>query len=120
MPENPKGPIKNDRPKNIVIQKLHFDKAQIAQYEDLIKEHRDQIFEKEQEISNVKMQLYNVLISNDTLQKEKLIQQLGALQSEIETIHYQHFLDIKSLCKPQQLSDFNDFTKEIVLVFKRK
>lgn len=70
----------------MIIDKLNFDVKQIALYELLIKAHRTQINQKENEISRVKIKLYNILNTNESIQKDRLIQNLGHLQSQIK--HY--------------------------------
>src|SRR6185436_8838903 len=58
MHEGPGGPPE-DRPKKIIIERLHFDKEQTAQYEQLISHHRDSIRDLDRQIRKAKSDLYS-------------------------------------------------------------
>ncbi len=104
-------------PKHLIIKKLDFDKEQIAAYELLVEDHRNQIREKNNAILSKKQALYGQLsLAQDSL-KSLLMNDIAQLQAQVEEIHYQHFLDIKRLCKPSQMEKFNAFTKEINKLF---
>lgn len=108
-------------PKNLVIEKLHFDDRQVAKYELLIQEHREAIREKEGQILKLKQKLYAGLGEDAPPKTDKIIQfQLGMKQMEIEEIHYAHFLEIKDLCRPDQQVYFKRLSKELAHLFDRK
>lgn len=108
-------------PREIVIRKLHFDAEQIAQYEVLIKEHREAINRLDNQLRIFKNNLYKQL--GETNVKEgnnKLFLEIATTQATIEEIHFNHFLAIKKLCKPEQLDDFNNLTNELSTIFNRQ
>jgi periplasmic protein CpxP/Spy len=111
------GPAKQEGPKQIVIDKLHFDQAQTAAYERLITEHRMAIRGLKDSISNAKQRLYESLKSDDFILKDSLINVLSVLQKRIESVHYEHFIEIKKLCKPPQIDAFNALTNELAFYF---
>lgn len=120
MLKNPpkKEILQHDKPKNIVIKTLHFDKKQIQSYENLIKNHRAQIHKNDEQMLELKKKLYQLLnTENSRVAADSIVLKMGKLQSEIELIHYNHFLDIKALCKPEQLAYFNALSTEINAVF---
>jgi hypothetical protein len=51
------------------------------------------------------------------MNKDSLENKLGELQRQIETVHYNHFTDIKKLCKPEQLENFNALTHDLAKFF---
>ncbi|MEZ5045994.1 MAG: hypothetical protein R2831_03280 [Chitinophagaceae bacterium] len=104
-------------PETIIIKKLQFDKIQQKEYHTLVLQHQKDIRVQEDSLRFFKNALYKTLQNNDTLTKEALLQNINNIHEAIEHIHYQHFLAIKSLCKPNQLSDFNAFTEEIAKLF---
>ncbi len=106
-------------PREIIIEKLHFDEQQIEAYELLIREHRKQIDAVDEKIRDTKNSLYALLNSNDSSSKDSLIIALGNYQKEIETTHFNHFADIKKLCKPDQMDDFEELTKELSRLFSK-
>lgn len=104
-------------PKRLVIEKLHFSPDQTAQYEQLIEEHRTQIDPLNEHIKAAKNRLYITLATNDAARKDSLINQIGSLQRQIEVVHYNHFVALKKLCRPDQLADFNELTTDLAGFF---
>lgn len=119
-----KGNCPSDRrmPREIVIEKLHFDKNQIVAYEKIIEIHQNTIRDLDKSIRETKNELYQLLNSDkiDSVQKDSLFLRLASYQKQIETTHFNHFLDIKKICKKEQLSDYNDLTKELSSLFAPK
>ncbi len=108
-------------PRNLIIEKLNFDSDQITAYDILIKNHQDKIELTEKKIAEIKNILYSTLNDDVTLEfKDTLISELSGFQSKIEDIHYEHFRDIKMLCKPEQISLFKDLTTELTDYFSPK
>jgi len=107
----------NEQPKNIIIQKLKFDDTQIKAYQDLIDEHRQNVREYNDEIREVKNELYLTLSDNNPTKVSDLQNRLAQLQKEIELVHYNHFAAIKKLCKPDQIAAFNELTAELAAIF---
>jgi periplasmic protein CpxP/Spy len=107
-------------PRQIMIEKLHFDTAQIAAYDQLIEQHRNKIRTKETEITNAKSQLYLILQGEDRSQMDMLIRNIGQLQEAVERIHFEHFSGIKSICKGSQIADFNNLAVDLSMYFSPK
>ncbi|MFT6749198.1 MAG: protein CpxP [Flavobacterium sp.] len=106
-------------PREIIIEKLHFSKNQIFAYEKTIEIHQNTIRDLDNSIRETKNELYQLLNSDkiDSVQKNSLFIQLANYQREIETTHFNHFLDIKKICTKEQLADYNDLTKELGRIF---
>lgn len=111
-------PHRGGSPREMIIEKLDFGTDQISAYDELIKNHRLQLGDVEKEINLLKNVLYSSLIETDNPgTKDSLFAVLGSMQSEVEHIHYSHFEEIKSLCKPDQIPAFNAMTKELSSYF---
>jgi hypothetical protein len=111
---NPEGP------KKLIIEKLHFDDAQIKAYDQMVEWHRSEIRKSDEQILNLKKVLYSHLNEEiDQHTKDSLIAQIANVQITIERTHYKHFEDIKKLCKPDQQKDFEQLTQEIADLFGR-
>lgn len=109
---------RREEPKIFIIEKLHFDAAQISKYEKLIKWHRENINASDEKVKDLKKELYACLKSeNHSVSADSLIKEIGKEKLHIEQVHYQHFSDIKNLCKPDQLSDFNSLSTELTKLF---
>ena len=112
------GPKMHKGPKEVIIDKLHFDKEQIKIYEGYIQKHRHSINDNEDRMNELRSKLYENLSSQqDTHKIDSLLSKIASQQYIAEKINYNHFLAIKRLCKPSQQNDFNELTKEITNLF---
>ncbi len=109
-----------DKPKNIIIERLDFDDDQITAYSMLVDEHRKVIRSKNSEILQCKKALYLHLTQTDQGKIcDSLTSTMAKLQKEIETIHFEHFLDIKNLCNQNQLEKYELLVGDLVEIFNR-
>lgn len=120
-PPHPRGLEGRPKPREIIIEKLHFDTNQIERYDALIAWHRQNIKAVEDDIRNSKNELYLLLNSTSVNEKVKdsLILALSNDQKRIESIHFKHFQDIKQLCTPSQLEDYEALTAELSKLFSK-
>jgi len=100
--------------KYVVIEKLNFDDNQIVEFEKLIDWHQKEIRATDREIRTLKNKLYSTLIT-DTIEglRDSLISEIGKKQMKIETIHLNHFTQVKKLCRLEQKAAFEDFSTEL-------
>lgn len=108
------------KPREKVIQVLGFDDAQIARYDVFIKKHRAQVTDFEKKAFEAKTALYECLNGSDLSKRDSLLESLASMQFAIETIHYKHFEEIKSICRPDQLANFATLTEDLVSIFNHK
>ena len=104
-------------PKKIIIDRLHFDANQVADYEKLIKKHRTEIIQKDAELSAARQAIYQQLLMEDFSKKDSLIAQVGQLQEAVEQIHFAHFLELKNLCRADQQADFGALVSDLARYF---
>lgn len=106
-------------PREIIIEKLHFDANQQNEYEKLIQWHRHEINKFDDSIRHAKNELYSGLsqATVDTKEKDSLISAINSYQKQIEETHFKHFQDIKKLCRPEQKKDFENLTEELSRIF---
>ena len=115
-PKHPHG----EGPRNIIIERLHFDRNQILKYDQFITQHRAKIKQKEKEMIALKNILYlQLLEENDSSTIDSLQSKIGSVQTEIENIHYRHFEDIHRLCNDDQEKYYAELVKEIAQLFSR-
>ena len=108
-------------PKNLIIKKLDLDEKQIAHYSELISTHRALIMDEDLEIKKVKKELYLHLRRTPNKQTiDSLTYEIGLIQIKIEKHHYEHFEDIKNLCKPYQLKNYDELISEIQELFSHR
>ncbi len=110
------------KPKDIIIEKLHFDATQIQKYEDFIKVYRNTIDSLNNNSREIKAVLYTQLkqptVNNKV--KDSLIQLTLVNQKRIEEANFKHFQDIKNLCTKSQLEDYNSLTEELEKLFSNQ
>lgn len=109
-------------PKQIIIDKLHFDAKQQQDYAKLITGHRAAITRLDDSIRKAKNELY-LLLNEDTVDekvKVALLDEIAVHQKQIEQTHFKHFQDIKKLCRKDQLDDFEALTEDLSRIFAPK
>ena len=113
-------PPRPEGPKNIIIERLHFDQRQIDEYELLIDQHRKDIQQNEEEMMILKSALYETLLNENAVEKDSLVKLIGKKQEEAEMINYNHFADIKKICKSDQQKDFKALVHDLGRLFSHK
>lgn len=103
--------------KYTIIERLHFDKEQVAAYEVLVQQHRMVISETDRQIRETKNKLYATLSDGNKTLADSLQNQLVQLHRKIEDTHYSHFEAIKKICRPGQMDSFNALTKDLAGFF---
>ena len=117
---HPDGPHQGQHPgpRDLIVKKLHFNEAQVTEYDKLIKWHRSEIDQANVQLMELKNQLYSGLSSSlSSNSKDSLFVIIASVQKKIEETHYKHFEDIKNLCTPDQNKYFDDLAKEIAFLF---
>ena len=117
---NPEG--NHRRPKEFISEKLHFDANQNEKYESIIPIYKDKIDYLDAINRKLKSELYSQLklqVVNSAI-KDSIINLFLANQKQIEEAHFKHFQDIKNICNPSQLQDFNALTQELVKMFSNQ
>jgi len=114
-----KKPPQHSGPRNLIIERLKFDENQIQQYDELISQHRILIREKRHEMTDLKTQYYSLLKSEDNKNGDSLINEIGKLSMETEKINYKHFQDIKRICRPDQMKNFDNLIDDFENLFNR-
>ena len=114
-----RAPMHKEAPREVIIQMLHFDKEQADQYKQLIDQHQSSIRDLDDKIAETKNALYQTLSTENSIAKDSLLLTLADLQKQVESVHYAHFMDIKKICRPDQLRDFDKLTKDLSRLFSR-
>ena len=105
-----------DRPRNIIVEKLHFSKEQVAEYDILIANHRKQIRSNQDQLNALKNNLYGQLVV-ENINPDSIFINIAEVQRNIEKIHFDHFKDIKKLCTKDQMQAFDSLSKELAEIF---
>ena len=103
--------------KEEIINALDFDENQKKTYLNLAHQHHELQLAQSQKIEEVKAQIYLHLADADTVLQDSLWASVSNAFMEMERIHYQHFLDIKSLCTQEQLPKYQALSKRFAKWF---
>ncbi len=112
---------RGEGPKKLIVEKLHLDQQQQAEYEKLIHWHRGTIDQLDNQILETKNRLYLQLLKTnvDAKAEDSLINVIVGYQKQIEQTHFKHFEDIKKICKPEQMEYYYDLTTELTTLFSK-
>ncbi len=107
-PSRQRGPIPPKHEKSRIEQllkvELGFNVSQIRKYLKMRQEHRRTTQQLNDEIRQVKKAMFDEVLQDNA--KEELSDSLLTLaqekQAKLEQLTFQHFLDLKKLCKPEQ------------------
>lgn len=113
------GPKGRRMPREILIDKLHFDKNQIKEYDKIIMKHQQAIRVTDDSIRSSRNELYQLLNTDpiDLVKRDSLYLKFASFQKQIETTHFNHFIEIKNICKQEQMLDFKILTEELTKIF---
>lgn len=112
----PKHP-KHKAPKDIIIEKLNFDKNQQEDFKLLIVDHSTKAKELQNQIANYKTQLYKE-INYSTKYNDSISRLIGEKFEELEKLHYNHFIGIKNICREDQKESFKDLAEQLHTIFR--
>lgn len=116
--EGPQPDHRPERPRSIIIERLHFTNTQVEEYDKLIQGHRNAIEEADTRIMQLKNRLYSQLNNTGNVsEKDSLLNAIAETQRSVESVHYHHFEDIKKLCTPEQIKDFDILATELASLF---
>ena len=114
--ERPEG---RPDPREIIIERLHFDVNQQKEYDTIVQWHKGEIKILDENLRSVKNELYFQLKQPqvDVKIKDSLIAVINSNQKQIEETHFKHFTAIKNLCHKDQMEDFNELTEDLSRIF---
>ena len=124
-PRPPHGempPPQGEGPKQMIIDRLHFDASQQKDYELLIVEHHNKTDELHEASKELHDNLYSLLQNAEAnaTASDSLIVKISDNQKAIENLNFMHFQAIKKLCKGEQVNDFNKLVDELGMLFAPK
>ncbi|HEX8516106.1 MAG TPA: periplasmic heavy metal sensor [Bacteroidia bacterium] len=117
-----KLPPPGEGPKMIIIERLQFDEVQQKQYEVLIDDHRKQTRELHEDSRKLHKELYSLLSEEpaDHSKKDSFILRIAGNQKALDNLNFDHFQQIRELCKPEQIPAFNDLAEDLAELFGPK
>jgi hypothetical protein len=103
-----RGPISPEHEKarieQLLQEELGFDKAQTKEYLMMRQKHYKQVTSLRIEIRELKKQMFDEVLQDNPqpMLSDSLLRLAQEKQVNLEQLTFQHFLDLKKLCKPEQ------------------
>jgi hypothetical protein len=97
----------------IIVSTLGFDEQQQKAFEELKFKHRSAIMEVDAQFESVMDQYFLLLQSEDKIKKDSLEAIIGNLEQHKANITFEHFRDLRQLCRPEQQKAFDDFVPQL-------
>lgn len=107
-------------PQMFIIDHLELDDKQQKEFSDLIHVHKLIVEEKDAEMLLLKKELYGKLREGEEGNEKKIAEKIGAIQTEVDLIHFHHFEDLRRICRPDQLPAFESLVDELASIFDRQ
>ena len=106
-PKHPQGRSNEQEQISSLLKKeLNFNDDQIQMYLELRNIHREQTIELQNVIQDIKRKMFDeVILGNSAIISDSLLSIMLDKQGQIEKITFQHFIDLKNLCNPEQQKD---------------
>ena len=98
--------------KELIARELKFDENQKEMFYKIVKFHQDESAIIREEISNAKREYYRFDQNQD--QNRKALLSLQNAYGRLDTLNYTHFMQIRSICKGEQIEAFNLLISKII------
>lgn len=98
-------------PGKMVKEIFNFDESQMEKFKEFRDEHRHLGREISSQLKSTSKAFYNTI---DPLQKEILLDSILSQSKEIYFNNEKHFNDIRSICKPEQITNMEKFIDELM------
>ncbi|MCX6214484.1 periplasmic heavy metal sensor [Spirosoma sp.] len=120
--QGPPGRPGAEGPAAVIIERLHLDASQQVRYRQLVKEHQEHTHTLNQKTAQLYRTYYGLLETPtyDARRANSLSQQIADNQRSIAQLNFDHFTQIKSLCRPDQQEDFNRLVSDLARLFGRQ
>ncbi|HZY82982.1 MAG TPA: hypothetical protein VFE50_25860 [Cyclobacteriaceae bacterium] len=110
MRQGPPGPPPHDR---IIIKTLGFDEEQQQAFEALKFKHRSGVIQIEKQFESVLEQYFLLLPNEDQSKKDSLDAIICDLERRKAAVTFEHFRELRQLCRPDQQKTFDNFIPEL-------
>jgi Spy/CpxP family protein refolding chaperone len=108
-------------PKEFIISKLNLDEEQQKVFEELRKEHFEQMRGLQEQIRAEKDAMYDLLKSSepDTTQTYQHIAKIMQSEEQLERITFEHFRKVRAICNEEQQQHFDAIIDQIMRMVMR-
>ncbi len=107
-------------PKYFIIKELGFSQDQIAEYEELVKEHRRIVKQTRRDNRKLKKELFGLLnLPPDNPRVQKLMKEISLNDEKLETATFEHFREVRALCNEKQKKELDRIINRVLDMMSR-
>lgn len=107
-------PLHDRGPARQISRLLQFDEAQERQFRTLRDRHHARTLELRREARALHRRLYLVLLdSAATIRRDSLLAAIAANERTRATLNYDHFAELRALCRPAQRTHFRALMEQV-------
>ncbi len=110
---------KNERLQELLKEELGFDEDQIKQFLRLRQDQQEKAKDVQNNIQQIKKQMFDAVLQDNPPEElsDSLLKLSQEKMGELEQLTFDYFLDLRKLCKPEQLDKLkiliNDFFHQV-------
>ena len=99
-----------------IFEKLQFDDEQQANFKELRKEHHHKMKSIHGQLEKTRNKYFDGLKTNtiDTAESRRLQNEVGKLLGQLHGATFEHFTQVRQLCRPEQQKLFDGFINDIL------
>ncbi|UXP33952.1 hypothetical protein N6H18_08340 [Reichenbachiella agarivorans] len=104
---------------HLLEKKIGLDQQQIEAFKSLKESHQKELRSKMKEMHEMRKGILDNL-DNDTFDIDAYSQKTASIQKELDKMAFEHFRELKSICRPDQYESFDKTMKEMFLKNPKK
>jgi len=102
-----------------IINKIGLDSTQATQFRAMKESHLEEIASYRDELNSHRKEMFSQL-NNDTFDIDDYSQKMSLIQSEMDKMAFNHFKEMRSICRSEQLEKFDQVMQRIMSRMPKK
>lgn len=109
----------HEKPGNFIEQELGFSEDQKKQFQQLIREHQQQMRPLSDQLRDTRKAYFDILkeetpnADNNQNKADSINRRIGQLHQELNRVNFEHFKDIRGICTPSQIENYTKLLEKM-------
>jgi len=103
-----------------LVHELKLDEGQVKQFEEMRNKHHLNVQDIQEKSRDMHHRFFNLLAKNDSTSAVPLADSMAQYQKQIELLTFNHFLQVRAICKPEQQKKFDTVINEALRMMAPK
>lgn len=106
---------KRNKPEQIIIAKLNLNDEQVKQFRIYKQKHGNATHNVERKMKSLQRELFSLVKADsmDIDKRDSLLSEIEQCESDKHLLIIEHFQDLRSMMRPDQIELYNDFIEEM-------